>query len=35
MTLAELSREYEAAAQPLRQRLRYLRQALAATEDPE
>ena len=35
MTLAELSREYEAAAQPLRQRLRYLRQAQAATEDPE
>ena len=35
MTLAELRREYAAEAQHLRQRLRYLRQALAATEDPE
>ena len=35
MTLAELSRCYEEAAVPLRNRLRELRQALAATEDPE
>ena len=35
MTLAELSRCYEEAAVPLRARLRELRQALAATEDPE
>ena len=35
MTLAELSLCYEEAAVPLRARLRYLRQALAAEEDPE
>ena len=35
MTLRELSEEYEAAAVPLRARLRLLRQLLARTEDPE
>ena len=35
MTLQELSRCYEEAAVPLRNRLRELRQALAATSDPE
>ena len=35
MTLEELSRSYTEAAVPLRNRLRELRQALAATEDPE
>ena len=35
MTLAELSRCYEEAAVPLRARLRELRQALAASDDPE
>ena len=35
MTLAELSLCYEAAAAPLRDRLRELRYALAASEDPE
>jgi len=35
MTLAELSECYEAAAVPLRARLRQLRQELARTEDPE
>lgn len=35
MTLAELSRCYEEAAVPLRARLRELRFALAATDDPE
>ena len=35
MTLAELSVCYEAAAVPLRARLRLLRQTLARTEDPE
>lgn len=35
MTLAELSREYEASAALLRARLRLLRQTLARTEDPE
>lgn len=35
MTLREMSREYEASAVLLRRRLRYLRQALAAAEDPE
>ncbi len=35
MTLAELSLCYEAAAVPLRARLRELRIALAQTEDPE
>ena len=35
MTLEELSRCYEEAAVPLRNRLRELRQMLANTEDPE
>lgn len=35
MTLAELSKDYEAAAAPLRARLRLLRQMLAQTTDPE
>ena len=35
MTLAELSLCYEAAAVPLRDRLRLLRQMLAETQDPE
>ena len=35
MTLGELSRCYEEAAVPLRNRLRELRQALAAASDPE
>ncbi len=35
MTLAELSLCYEAAAVPLRARLRQLRQELAQAEDPE
>lgn len=35
MTLAELSKDYEAAAVPLRRRLRELRIALAKAEDPE
>lgn len=35
MTLAELSLCYEAAAVPLRLRLRELRQLLAAAQDPE
>ena len=35
MTLAELSASYEAAAVPLRARLRELRQRLAVEEDPE
>lgn len=35
MTLSELSRCYEEAAVPLRNRLRELRQALAASQDPE
>lgn len=35
MTLEELSLCYEAAAVPLRTRLRELRQALQKTEDPE
>ena len=35
MTLAELSASYEAAAVPLRARLRQLRQLLAAETDPE
>ena len=33
--LEELSREYEASAALLRARLRQLRQAVAASEDPE
>ena len=35
MTLAELSQCYEAAAVPLRARLKELRQALGQTSDPE
>ena len=35
MTLRELSRDYRAAAQPLRLRLRELRQMLAQATDPE
>lgn len=35
MTLAELSRCYEEAAVPLRERLRALRQMLQQTDDPE
>lgn len=35
MTLTELSRCYEEAAVPLRQRLSQLRQELAREEDPE
>ena len=35
MTLEEISRGYEAAAVPLRARLRLLRQQLARAEDPE
>jgi len=35
MTLKELSAAYEAAAVPLRARLKYLRGALAKAEDPE
>ena len=35
MKLEELSKDYEAAAMLLRQRLKLLRQMLAAAEDPE
>ena len=35
MTLQELSLSYEAAAQPLRARLRQLRRQLAAETDPD
>ena len=35
MTMTELSRSYEEAAVLLRNRLRCLRQTLAASEDPE
>ena len=35
MNLAELSREYEASAQLLRDRMRQLRLAVRATDDPE
>lgn len=35
MTLKEIAKDYEAAAVPLRNRLRELRRALKATEDPE
>lgn len=35
MTLAELSKDYEAAAEPLRRRLQELRNLLAQAEDPE
>jgi len=35
MTMTELSRSYEEAAQPLRKRLLELRQQIARTSDPE
>ena len=35
MTLKEMSRDYEASAVLLRNRLRLLRQNLAATDDPD
>ena len=35
MTLLEMSKDYEAAAVPLRNRLRQLRQMLANTDDPD
>lgn len=35
MTLQEMSREYEASAQLLRDRLRLLRREMAAATDPE
>ena len=35
MTLKEMSRDYEASAVLLRNRLRLLRQSLAATDDPD
>ncbi len=35
MKLEELSKDYEAAAKLLRQRLRFLRQQLATATDPE
>ena len=35
MTLREMSRDYEQAASLLRERLRFLRQALAMAEDPD
>ena len=35
MTLKEIAKDYEAAAVPLRERLRELRQALKATNDPD
>ena len=35
MTLQQISQDYEASAVLLRQRLRFLRQALATAEDPE
>ncbi len=35
MALAELSRDYEAAAVPLRRRLQELRLSLSKTRDPE
>lgn len=35
MTLQEMSREYEASAALLRDRLRFLRRELAAATDPE
>ena len=35
MTMLELSRSYEEAAALLRNRLRYLRQEVAASRDPE
>ena len=35
MTLAELSRSYEAAARPLRKRLQELRRQISRSNDPE
>ena len=35
MTLLEMSKDYEAAAVPLRKRLKQLRQQLAQSDDPE
>ena len=35
MTLLEMSKDYEAAAVPLRNRLKQLRQQLRQTDDPE
>ena len=35
MTLKEIAKDYEAAAVPLRKRLRELREAIKVTEDPE
>ncbi len=35
MTLLQISQEYRQSAQPLRARLKLLRQELAKTEDPE
>lgn len=35
MTLKQMSPQYQAAAQPLRQRLKYLRRALKTASDPE
>jgi uncharacterized membrane protein YccC len=35
MTLLEMSKDYEAAAVPLRNRLKALRQQLRQTDDPE
>ena len=35
MTLLELSQCYEEAAVPLRARLRFLRQSIASSEDPD
>ena len=35
MTLHEMSKDYEAAAVPLRNRLRQLRQLLRQTDDPQ
>lgn len=35
MTLAEISRGYREAAEPLRRRLKELRQTLKQTDDPE
>ena len=35
MTLLEMSKDYEAAAVPLRNRLQQLRQQLRQTDDPE
>lgn len=35
MTLKEIAKEYEAAAVPLRKRLKELREAIKTTDDPE